>query len=470
MTVTKNGVEEVCTRASKSTSNSCSSLAQTSKRKSLARRSEDSVINNEHASDEEEGSHVKAMDPGPVRPKRKSNNSTSGDGDVPRASKLSKSASNSGSSLAQTSKRKGRGKGPAAARQSEPLSLTDEDHVTDEEEGPLEEALDPEPVRPKRKSKNSTSASGDRDVPPVKKPRKSRGKVMNKKERDSLKASIISLDPSIFHGVITEKFKAEQTLSERLKHFASSFLEKVELLNEIIVFHRHYFAALYTSCKKGQDPFMRFQFQWYDHCSALLLSKQHSISEIGLEEIPSAPMHVVRSKWLMFCETSGVPVPESNPVMMLVSSTIYDFLLEYSKNFQNKIHQAEVPSIISTVEPDTDDVYYRFGGAAICDMLHLRYKQLKSCPDTKRDKLSQEISLLQAINCKDKTTIPGYMCYRDRGFMYFPDKVFLPLLREVDDVIKHIVNFDGLKQEGDNLIKVLYFSIYRHFVYFVFLL
>jgi len=126
------------------------------------------VINNEPASDEEEGSHVKAMDPGPVRPKRKSNNSTSGDGDVPRASKLSKSASNSGSSLAQTSKRKGRGKGPAAARQSEPLSLTDEDHVTDEEEGPLEEALDPEPVRPKRKSKNSTS--GDRDVPPVKKP------------------------------------------------------------------------------------------------------------------------------------------------------------------------------------------------------------------------------------------------------------------------------------------------------------
>ena len=142
-------------------------------------------------------------------------------------------------------------------------------------------------------------------------------------------------------------------------------------MNEIIVFHRHYFAALYTYCKKGPDPFLQFQFQWYDHCSALLLSKQHSISEIGLEELSSAPIHIARGKWLSFCEASGVPVPESNPVMILVSSAIYDFLLEYSTNFQNTIHQAEAHSIPMTTEPDTDDVYYCFGGAAICDMLHL---------------------------------------------------------------------------------------------------
>ena len=150
--------------------------------------------------------------------------------------------------------------------------------------------------------------------------------------------------------------------------------------------------------------------------------------------------------------------------MMLVSSTIYDFLLEYSKNFQNTIHQTEMPSIALTTESDTDDVYYRFGGAAICDMLQLRYKQLKSCLDDKQDKLSQEISLLQAINCKDKTTIPGYLHYRDRGFMYFPDKLFLPLLRKIDSVVKVVVNFNGLKQEGDNkgfysYNMYLYFSI-----------
>ena len=58
------------------------------------------------------------------------------------------------------------------------------------------------------------------------------------------------------------------------------------------------------------------------------------------------------------------------------------------------------------------------------------------------------------FDCKDKTCRPGYLSYRDCGFMYFPDKVFLPLLREIDDVAKLIVNFSGLKQEGDNLIKV----------------
>ena len=36
---------------------------------------------------------------------------------------------------------------------------------------------------------------------------------MNKKERDNLKA-LIPLDPSVFHRVIADKFKAEQTLSE----------------------------------------------------------------------------------------------------------------------------------------------------------------------------------------------------------------------------------------------------------------
>ena len=73
-------------------------------------------------------------------------------------------------------------------------------------------------------------------------------------------------------SVISDKLKAEQTLPERLKSFASSFLENFELLNEIIVFHHHYFAVLYTDCKKGPDPFLWFQFQWYNHYSALQVS------------------------------------------------------------------------------------------------------------------------------------------------------------------------------------------------------
>ena len=41
------------------------------------------------------------------------------------------------------------------------------------------------------------------------------------------------------------------------------------------------------------------------------------------------------------------------------------------------------------------------------------------------------------------------------GYMYFPDPVFLPLLREIDTSVKEVVNFDGL-QQGDNMIKVSY--------------
>ena len=93
---------------------------------------------------------------------------------------------------------------------------------------------------------------------------------MNKKECNSLKDWIISLEPLIFHGVIADKFKTEQTLSEKLKQFASSLLGNNKLLNGIVVFYRHCFTALYTDYKKGADPFIWFQFQWYNHCSAFL--------------------------------------------------------------------------------------------------------------------------------------------------------------------------------------------------------
>ena len=43
-----------------------------------------------------------------------------------------------------------------------------------------------------------------------------KSKATNKKDRDGLKASIMALEPSIFHGIITDKFKEEKTLSKKL--------------------------------------------------------------------------------------------------------------------------------------------------------------------------------------------------------------------------------------------------------------
>ena len=71
-----------------------------------------------------------------------------------------------------------------------------------------------------------------------------------------------------------------------------------------------------------------------------------------------------------------------------------------------------------------------------------------------RDCLSQEIVILQAINTKDKSTIPEYLKYRDQGFMYFPHASFIPFLRAVDDCVKGVVNSDGLEENGSELIKV----------------
>lgn len=108
----------------------------------------------------------------------------------------------------------------------------------------------------------------------------------------------------------------------------------------------------------------------------------------------------------------------------------------------------------STTYSDGDDVYYCFGGRALCDMLKNRYKEIKNCPSTRRHLLSIEISLLQAINNKDKSSIPAYLKFRDRGYMFFPHNSFLPFLRNVDTVVKTIVNDEGFTKHGDELIKV----------------
>ena len=60
-------------------------------------------------------------------------------------------------------------------------------------------------------------------------------------------------------------------------------------------------------------------------------------------------------------KTNGVPVPHCKKVMMIVSSTVYDFLLDHVARFQQKIVQPETV----TTETDEDGVYYHFGGTTL---------------------------------------------------------------------------------------------------------
>ena len=71
--------------------------------------------------------------------------------------------------------------------------------------------------------------------------------------------------------------------------------------------------------------------------------------------------------------------------MMAVSSAIYELMLERAEDIKNSLSDegVAVPAAVTNAI-EGDDVYLQFGGAALCDMLHLHYKQINSCADSQR--------------------------------------------------------------------------------------
>jgi len=172
---------------------------------------------------------------------------------------------------------------------------------------------------------------------------------------------------------------------------------------------------------------MQYQLDWCTRCSTFLLEEQYTLAAINLSETDTAYSEIVtiRNTWLAFCRESNTSVPTSNPVTLAVSSRLNRFLLDHVANFQDSL--LEGSSIeddrgqTSSSFTDGNDVYYRFGGVAICSMLKNRYKAIQNCHSTARNMMSVEISMLQAMKMKDKSTIPEYLSYRDKSFLYFPD-------------------------------------------------
>ena len=289
------------------------------------------------------------------------------------------------------------------------------------------------------------------DQPPAKR----KSKILNVKERKSL---IKFLDADLNDSILAEAVKddlKQQLLADNFKNLIEALCHNEHLLTTITSCHRKLFSQLYMDCKKMPDPMLNFQICWFNQCSAFLLSEEHNIAVINLKELPDCNISDTRDAWLHFCSANGTPVPESNPVMMTITATIYRVLLERVMSFQESL---TATNTVATAREytDGDDVYYRFGGAAICDMLKLHYKQIRSCSDDDRDHLSQEIVILQAIKTDDKTAIPDYLKYRDQGYMYFPHVTFIPFLRTVDNAVKAVVNSSGLDENGSELIKVCY--------------
>ena len=117
---------------------------------------------------------------------------------------------------------------------------------------------------------------------------------------------------------------------------------------------------------------------------------------------------------------------------------------EWSFGDQSKeINTLDPEAIVyeNLAEADGDDVHYRFGGASISDMLHLRYKRMKEIKDKKKvGNIKKEITILYGMNSRQKITMPDYLQHRDSGYMYSPHPKFIPFLRQVDTTVKHIVN------------------------------
>ncbi|SMN01934.1 hypothetical protein SPONN_220 [uncultured Candidatus Thioglobus sp.] len=90
-------------------------------------------------------------------------------------------------------------------------------------------------------------------------------------------------------------------------------------------------------------------------------------------------------------------------------------------------------------------------------MLHLRYDSLKRMSDpVKKASLQVEIDLLRHLECTDKSHVPQYLQYRDRGNMHFPKECFIPFFKAVDQCVCEHANEDSLKKHGSKLVEAAF--------------
>lgn len=206
--------------------------------------------------------------------------------------------------------------------------------------------------------------------------------------------------------------------------------------------------------RKGQEKYIQFQVQWYNHCSIFLAPKKLNITSKITN--PSDETYSTLLLWRNFCDSSSQPLQQCQNAVIHLSSFVYDYLLQKTHSFKAmSMPDSSSSSKCSSEAPvDNDDVYYHFGGAIISEMLHVRYKSIKKCSESRRCLISEEITILQAINSKDKTSMPAYLQYRDQGYMYSPQATFISFFREIDNCVREVVNEVGFKKYKDDIVEV----------------
>ena len=161
----------------------------------------------------------------------------------------------------------------------------------------------------------------------------------------------------------------------------------------------------------------------------------------------------------IYCKDVGVPKEAYNPMMISVCAAVFDCLMERLLQHQkSQLTSNDSGAASSQSQEHVDEeegVYYRFGGAALCSMLHLRYDKLKPEMTEKHDDIIRtEITILKSIQCSDKQHVPLYLLYRDKGYMYFPAACYIPFIRSVDKCVLQYANETSFKDLGDSLVEV----------------
>ena len=216
------------------------------------------------------------------------------------------------------------------------------------------------------------------------------------------------------------------------------------------------FILLYKKCQVGKDKYCRFQLEWLQECSVLLQDECSTCMSVS----SSMEVNQLHPKWMQYCLDSKVDIAVSNPVMVTLCSALFDYLmLKIAKH-----RKAGCDYQDKTVPSDEEvDVYYRFGGAALCSMLQSRYDQLKTedMPQLKRERVHTEITILKAIQATDKHHIPDYLLYRDKGYMYFPAAQFILFIQHVDTCVKEHATAQSLQVHGSKLVAVTTEKLYQ---------
>lgn len=305
-------------------------------------------------------------------------------------------------------------------------------------------------------TKSSTSISGAAEADTVSTTKR---RVLRKAEKKQVADVVLKVDKadlvaSVLQQVDNElhiqSFQARSELWERFK-VSDVFLLECESL-------RGLYRATYIQCSTGKDKHARFQLEWYQQCSFMLEDQDNpTVSAVRSTQHCLSDARDI-SKWVDFRKNCShiCTTHDGNAVMIAVQSAVFNFLTHETATSISSMSSVQddtsTPSQPPATEPE--DVYYRFGGAAIAQMLHNRYRSMYTSPADKRIAISTEISVLKAMQCDDKSVVPASLQYRDRGFMYFPDQALIPFIKAADNKIKKFANSDGIREHGRNIARV----------------